>query len=211
MGRTDPREMPVPAPRAIRTSVTDNSRMGPSSPVRAPFAQVFWRRSRPTTSAGRTRRLKAHLKLFSTFGCAYPPPHPGLAHALRGQRNIHPPFFARAGGQSGAAPPGSLLGQVLRRVCRGWGEQGEVQGLRGTCLRGTGPRSGFVRGLVPPGPLSGPQPCIRGSSCAGRGDGSFEPGMAVRIGRGGGRERSGGGARRHMHVGMDTRDEPRRY
>ena len=34
---------------------------------------------------------------------------------------------------------------------------------------------------------------------------SFEPGMAVRIGRGGGRERSGGGARRHMLVGTDTR------
>ena len=70
---TDPREMPVPAPHAIRTSVTDNSRMGPSSPVRAPFAQVFWRRSRPTTSAGRTRRHKAHLKVFFTFWCAYPP------------------------------------------------------------------------------------------------------------------------------------------
>ena len=124
-----PREMPIPAPPAIRTSHATNSRMGPSSPVRAPFAQVFWRRSRPTTSAGRTRRHKAHLKLFLTFGCAYPPPHPGLAHALRGQRNIHPPFFARAGGQSGAGPPGHLLGQVLRRVCRGWGEQGEVQGL----------------------------------------------------------------------------------
>ena len=124
-----PREMPVPAPHAIRASVTDNSRMGPYSPVRAPFAQDFWRSSRPTTSAGRTRRHKAHLKLFFTFGCAYPPPHPGLVHALRGQRNICPPFFARAGGQSGAGPPGHLLGQVLRRVCRGWGEQGEVQGL----------------------------------------------------------------------------------
>ena len=29
----------------------------------------------------------------------------------------------------GLEPPGNLLGQVLRRVCRGWGEQGEVQGL----------------------------------------------------------------------------------
>ena len=75
----------------------------------------------------------------------------------------------------------------------------------GTCPRGTGPRGGVARGVGPPGPLSGPQPCIRGLPCAGREDGSFEPGMAVRIGRGGGRERSGGGARRHMLVCTDTR------
>ena len=75
----------------------------------------------------------------------------------------------------------------------------------GRCQRGTGPRGGVERCVGRPGPLSGPQPGIRGFPCAGRGGGSFEPGMAVRIGRGGGRERSGGGARRHMLVCTDTR------
>ena len=178
--------------------------MGPSSPVRAPFAQVFWRRSRPTTSAGRTRRHKAHLKLFLTFGCAYPPPHPGLVHALRGQRNIHPSFLRAQVVKAVLVPQETSVG----RLCAGFAGAGASRArcrASGTCPRGTGPRGGVERGVGPPGPLSGPQPCIRGFPCAGRGDGSFEPGMAVRIGRGGGRERSGGGAQRHMHVGMDTR------
>ena len=130
---TDPREMPIPAPPAIRTSVTHNSRMGPSSPVRAPFAQVFWRRSRPTTSAGRTRRHKAHLKLFLTFGCAYPPSPPRSGACIAWPKE-HPPtvFCARrwskwccsARKPPWASPAPGLPG--LGRAGRGAGPRGRA-------------------------------------------------------------------------------------
>ena len=122
--------MPVPAPRAIRASVTDNSRMGPSPPARAPFAQVFLAEESTDYIGCADPPAQGPPRHLFGFRVRVPPSPPRSGACIAWPKE-HPPtlFRARTGGESGAGPPGNLRGQVLRRVCRGWGEQGEVQGL----------------------------------------------------------------------------------